>query len=143
MLARRIVPLIILGVSAFAASDCGGGSSGGDASPTAPAPTPNPSAVVVRVVDDAFSPQSVTIQPGETVRWELAGMDLSHTSTSINGTWNSGFAFNVQGATFERTFPASEDGQTFEYFCVTHQDCCAMQGSIRVGNSAPPPRTGY
>ncbi len=100
-------------------------------------------AVEVRVSDNAFTPKSVTISPGDTVRWVFSGVNLNHTVTARDGTFDSGFAFQVNGAMFERTFPASEDGRTFEYACISHQSCCSMQGSVRVGSSAPAPDDGY
>lgn len=99
--------------------------------------------LVIRVQDNAFSPKSVTIQPGDTVRWELTGANTQHTVTAMSGAFDSGFVFTSAGAFFERTFPASEDGETFEYSCTTHRSCCQMQGSILVGASASPPSDGY
>ena len=116
-------------------SDCGAESS--------PPPPGGGNVVIVSIVDFAFSPQQVNIQPGDTVRWVLDGNNLSHTTTAMAGTWDSGFVFNVQGASFERTFPPAEDGQTFQYFCVTHQASHQMQGSVLVGENAPDPDDGY
>ncbi len=99
--------------------------------------------VTIQVQDNEFSPKSLTIQPGETVRWELTGANTSHTVTAMSGDFDSGFVFTSQGAFFERKFPQSEDGRTFEYSCTTHKDCCEMQGSIRVGPNAQPPSDGY
>ncbi len=110
--------------------ECGDGDDGGA------------NVVIVNILDNFFDPQQVTIQPGDTVRWVLKGNDLSHTTTAT-GTWDSSFVFNVQGASFERTFPQGEDGQTFQYSCVTHQACCQMQGSVLVGENAPSPSPGY
>jgi plastocyanin len=115
-------------------------SGGGGGTPTAPS---IPQTVIISIVDNAFSPRSPVISPGQTVRWVMNGMNPGHTSTEMGGTWDSGFVFNAQGNFFERTFPASENGQTFEYFCITHQTSDAMQGSIRVGQGAPDPRDGY
>lgn len=120
---------------ALNSSDCGV-----EASPPPPGAG---DVVIVNIVDNAFSPQQATIQPGDTVRWVLDSNDPSHTTTAMAGTWDSGFVFNAQGAFFERTFPQAEDGQTFQYFCVTHQACCQMQGSVLVGENAPPPPPGY
>lgn len=97
----------------------------------------------VRVLDNQFDPKSLTIQPGDTVRWILRGADPTHTTTEMNGSWDSGFVFVAEGNFFERTFPQSEDGQTFMYSCVTHKGCCEMQGSILVGANAAPPDDGY
>lgn len=97
----------------------------------------------VRILDNSFDPQSLIIQPGDTVRWVLRGNDQTHTTTEMSGTWDSGFVFVAEGNFFERTFPRSEDGMTFMYSCVTHQGCCEMQGSVLVGTNASPPDDGY
>ena len=108
----------------------GGGSASGDV-------------VTIRVVDNAFDPKSSHVQPGDTVEWVFSGSDLRHTATAMDGAWNSGFAFQTNGATFQHRFTAADDGKTFEYFCISHQTCCQMQGSILVGDNAPPPPPGY
>lgn len=114
-------------------------------SPSAPPPSPPPSNDVVEVTvdDNLYAPKSVTIEPGQTVRWVLRGNDTGHTVTANDGAFDSGFTFTSAGATFEHTFGASVDGQTFEYHCSAHQNCCQMQGSVRVGENAPPPNPGY
>ena len=89
---------------------------------------------IVEILDDAFVPKSVTIEPGVTVRWVLRGNRSNHTTTEINASWDSGFVFSSTGDFFEHTFESDTDGQTFMYSCVTHKDCCEMQGSIRVGD---------
>ena len=128
-----------LGLSTFA---CGGGGGGGP-TPTEPPPGGEPSVVTVEVRDDAYSPRRITIAPGTTVRWVMRGAHQGHTVTERSGVFDSGFVFQEVGDAFERRFPESEDGQTFEYSCATHAACCDMKGSIRVGNSAPPPSPGY
>lgn len=135
---NRILVGAILLACATSSIQCSSGGGGG--SPTAPPP---PQTVIISIVDNAFTPRSPVINAGETVRWVMNGMNPSHTTTEMGGTWDSGFVFNAQGNFFERTFPASENGETFEYFCVTHQATDAMQGSIRVGQGAPDPRDGY
>jgi plastocyanin len=125
-------------LAAFAA--CSGDD---DDSPTAP-PVPNPAGIVtVEVQDFRFEPRSVTIQPGQTVRWVLRGPTTTHNVVHNGGAFDSGFVFTSQGATYERTFPSGENGQTFEYRCTTHVGCCQMQGSVRVGSGAPEPGPGY
>lgn len=101
------------------------------------------SVAVVQVLDNSFSPRQVQVQPGDTVRWVLAGAASNHTVTATNNAFDSGLTLQTQGATFERTFGQADNGRTFEYFCVSHRSCCAMQGSVRVGNNAPPPQPGY
>jgi len=127
----------------LAVSACGGG--GGDSSPTS-STSASPSGgqvVTVEILDFEFRPKSIVIEPGQTVRWILRGNDRTHTTTAQNGAWNSGLAFSQDGASFERTFGAQEEGMTFNYSCTSHQACCQMQGSIRVGAGAPPPDPDY
>lgn len=122
---------------------CSGGGDGG--SPSAPPPPPpSGNVVVVTVRDFAFDPKSVQIEPGQTVRWVLEGGSMTnHTTSERNGVWDSGFVFRQAGDSFERTFPQAEDGRTFEYICTTHWVSNQMQGSVRVGEDAPPPNPGY
>jgi plastocyanin len=115
---------------------CGGG---GGYSPTEP--RGGPKTVTINVIDFAFEPRSVTINPGDTVRWVMQGSDLHHSVTALNGAFDSGAVFTSAGATFERTF--SEANKTYEYYCKMHRDCCNMKGSILVGEAAPPPDPGY
>ncbi len=122
---------------------CGGGGDGGGGTPTQPPPPGDGSVVTVNLTEFDFSPRQVTIEPGQTVRWVMRGNDPSHTVTARDGAFDSGFAFDSAGATFEHTFTAADDGETFEYACVSHQDCCDMKGSVRVGEDAPAPDPGY
>ncbi len=109
--------------------------------PTAP---PNPTmSDVVEIHDDFFDPRSITIQPGQTVRWELHSDMKDHTVTALDGSFDSGFTLDHRDQVFQHTFGAADDGKTFNYFCQTHRDCCNMKGSVRVGASAPPPDPGY
>ncbi len=98
---------------------------------------------IVEIVDDAFVPKSVTIEPGVTVRWVLRGNRSNHTTTEMSATWDSGFAFSHNGDFFEHTFGSDTEDKTFMYSCVTHKACCEMQGSISVGENAPGPDDGY
>ena len=132
---RVLISLVLLTAVA-----CGGGG-GGAATPSAPPPPPG--VATVEVFDNRFEPKSLLIQPGTTVRWIRRGDDATHTTTEMATTWNSGFAFQNAGDTFEHTFTAADEGKTFEYSCVTHRTCCSMQGSVRVGSSAPAPSPGY
>ena len=91
-----------------------------------------------------FSPSSVTIHPGDQVRWTFSSSGHSTTSGSPgqpNGIWDSGI--RNQGATFTRTFNSAG---TFPYYCVPHGGCCAMVGTVMVVNASPtptpPPVTG-
>lgn len=135
-----------LAVCAVLAACGGGGGGGGGGTPTQPNP-PNPPAdpnvVTVNLSEFAFSPRQVTVDPGQTVRWVLQGTDPTHTVTALDGRFNSGAAFRSTGDTFEQTFTAADNDQTFEYRCAAHADCCDMKGSVRVGANAPQPDPGY
>src|SRR5262245_40488456 len=77
--------------------------------------------------DLVFSPSSVTIHPGDQVRWTFASSGHSTTSGSPgqpNGIWDSGI--RNQGTTFIRTF---SNAGTFPYYCTPHGGCCGMTGT--------------
>jgi plastocyanin len=107
------------------------------------APSGGGDVTVVQVLDNSFNPQQVQVDPGDTVRWVLAGGAPNHTVTATNNAFDSGFTLQATGATFERTFGQADNNRTFEYFCASHRTCCAMQGSVRVGSGAPDPQPGY
>jgi plastocyanin len=84
-----------------------------------------------------FSPSSVTIRPGDQVRWRFGSN--GHTTTSgspgmPNGIWDSGL--RPQGTTFTRTFNSAG---TFPYYCIPHGGCCNMVGTVTVVNASPTP----
>ncbi|HEX6899271.1 MAG TPA: hypothetical protein VF789_06135 [Thermoanaerobaculia bacterium] len=118
------------------ALSCGGGGS----SPTEPGGA-GPKTVTVVVKDNSYEPRTVIINPGDTIRWVMQGTTPDHTVTALNGAFDSGNRLAASGAVFERRF--LEANQTFDYSCQTHKDCCNMKGSVRVGDSAPPPTPGY
>jgi plastocyanin len=93
----------------------------------------------VSVSGFAFSPATVDIAPGDTVKWTFAGPDTNHSTTSDAGqseSWESdpGIAMPVHtvGDTFSHTFNAT--GQ-FGYFCRVHP---YMRGTIRVTAAGQP-----
>src|SRR6476646_626736 len=84
-----------------------------------------------------FSPSSVTIHPGDQVKWTWGSDGHSTTSGSPgmpNGIWDSGI--HNQGATFTRTFNSTG---TFPYYCVPHGGCCQMVGTVAVVSETPTP----
>jgi plastocyanin len=87
--------------------------------------------------DLVFSPSSVTIHPGDTVRWTWGSSFHSSTSGipgAPNGIWDSGIL--NQGATFSHTFNSTG---TFPYYCTPHGGCCGMVGTVIVASASPTP----
>lgn len=117
---------------------CGGGGGGGSSSPTEPRSSQT---VTIQVRENSYEPRAVTIQPGDTVRWEMRGSDPTHTVTEIGGAFDSGTVFTALGSAFERRFDTG--GRTYNYSCRAHGDCCQMKGSVRVGQDAPDSNPGY
>lgn len=87
-------------------------------------PLPEPTANVA-MVDNAFQPQTVTVQAGTTVIWTNNGT-LPHTSTSDNAIWDSGL--KPPGQNYSRTF---DTPGTFAYHCTLHQTL-GMVGTVIV-----------
>ena len=100
--------------------------------PTAP-PTAALGGLSVTMLDNNFSPQSITVTAGTTVRWGNNGQAL-HTVTANDGSFDSGFI--DAGRTYARRFPTPG---TFSYVCIIHP---GMTGTVLVTDSAgtaPPP----
>jgi plastocyanin len=76
---------------------------------------------------EQFSPSSITIMAGDSVKWvDVSG---SHTTTSDSGdlqAWNSGLL--SPGLNFTELFPT---GGTFPYHCIPHQSF-GMVGTVTV-----------
>src|SRR5215475_2265161 len=80
-----------------------------------------------------FTPSSVTIHPGDTVRWTWSATGHSSTSGTPgvpDGLWDSGIL--SQGATFTHTFNTVG---SFPYYCTPHGLCCGMTGMVTVNNA--------
>jgi plastocyanin len=89
--------------------------------------------VPVSIIDNVFSPDSVQIDPGDSIVWTNNGVN-PHTSTSgvsgvPDGLWNSGTLSH--GAKFTRGFAT---GGRFSYYCQFHY-VLGMTGVITVGTS--------
>jgi plastocyanin len=120
-------------ITVRAASGSGGG--GSAPAPPAPTPTPRPAATAApaapaqpgtthaSIVDFAFDPVTLRIQPGATVRWRNDGA-APHTVTADDGSFDSGLI--AAGASFERTF---SDTGTFAFLCTFHPE---MVGTVEV-----------
>jgi plastocyanin len=71
----------------------------------------------------AYTPNPISVSVGGTVMW-MNNDSIAHTSTSDNGTWDSGTM--APGASFSRTFPTAG---TFTYHCAIHPN---MVGTVTV-----------
>ena len=105
--------------------DCQTGTTIGTTAPAAPSGTGStaPASASVSIPAHSFSPASVTIAVGGTVRWTNGDRD-SHTVTADNGSFDSGIL--APGGTFSHTFPTAG---TFAYHCEIHPD---MRGTVTV-----------
>jgi flagellin-like protein len=93
----------------------------------------------VNIMEGYFTPQNLTINEGDTVRWRLqnysTGTNYQHgtvsNDTDANGVplWNSG-AMNL-GATYTHTF---DTAGTYEYKCTNHPG--TMWGTITVSTGS-------
>src|SRR6266850_13827 len=85
-----------------------------------------------------FMPSSVTIHPGDTVKWTWSSSGHSSTSGTPghpSGLWDSGIL--AQGAMFTHTFNTAG---SFPYYCTPHGACCNMVGTVIVmSNPTPTP----
>ena len=113
-----LVAGLLAGALAPAGAGWGPGMMGGyGVAPTAPAGTS------VRMAGSRFEPATITIAPGQTVRW-FNDDTAPHTVSASDGTWDSG---NLPpGASFERRFDVPG---TFPYVCVYHP---GMAGTVLV-----------
>src|SRR6266545_6102832 len=84
----------------------------------------------VTIKDFEFAPKELTINVGDTVKWENDGPS-THSATSTNGVFDSGAI--AAGEDFSFTFTTAG---TFNYACKFHD---IMQGTITVGAAAPAP----
>jgi plastocyanin len=113
--------LVLSLVAAFAVLALGGAGLAQSAAPAsspaasagAPSPVPSPAAVV-HVKDFKFVPDTVTIHPGQTVRF-VEDDDTPHTVTASDRTYDSG---NLdKGQSWTHAF--AKEG-TYKYFCAYH-----------------------
>jgi len=115
---NRIAILLLLGFSISACSS--------NSSPTNPTTTGTPVSMTVgssTKTTDAYSPNPITVARGGAITW-TNNDTTAHTSTSDNGTWNSGSL--APGQSF--TFTFSNSG-SFTYHCTLHP---GMVGTVTV-----------
>lgn len=119
--------LILSLTAAFALTGLAVAHAGGyPAAPTDASPAPSPaaaSAAVVHIKNFAFGPDTVTIKPGDTVRF-VQDDETSHTVTASDKTFDSG---NLdRRATWSHMFATAG---TYTYACSYHP---YMKGTIIV-----------
>lgn len=102
---------LALGVMVAAALSCNDGSSGPSAADT------------VSILDNFFTPQTISVPRGTLVRWINSGSAV-HDVTQYEGAFVSDAI--GPGQTFEHTFAAEG---IFEYACTRH---AGMRGTVRV-----------
>lgn len=76
-----------------------------------------------------FSPENVTIHPGDTVQWTWDG-DHGHSVTSGNGSPSGLFDTGVHRAPYKFSFTFQNAG-TFPYYCQLHFEV-GMKGVVQV-----------
>lgn len=81
----------------------------------------------VSIRDNYFSPATVNVTAGDTVRWTNNGV-MTHTTTSNTGVWNSGFM--SPSAVFSRQFNGVG---SFSYNCTIHP---LMTGTVVVDSGS-------
>jgi plastocyanin len=78
------------------------------------------SPVTVLILDGSFSPPTITVRPGTTVRW-VSRSAIRHTTTSFDGLWDSP---NLSGGE-SYAFTFAKPGE-YRYLCRQH----LLQGMI-------------
>jgi plastocyanin len=83
-----------------------------------------PQTKLVQVTNMAYSPATIVISAGDTVRWTNQD-PMVHTATADNGEFDSGDL--SQGASFDQTFAGPPRDVT--YYCQYHG---GMHGKVSV-----------
>lgn len=90
------------------------------------------STVNVAMTNFQFTPKTITVSVGDTVKWTSDGGLIPHTATATSGaTFDSGILFD--GQTF--SWQATSVG-TIQYTCTLH-DILGMRGTIVVASGSP------
>lgn len=106
-------------------------------SPTGPSIAPPPAIPsgpgAVDILDYDYSPRTLTVAAGSTVRFTNVGK-ARHTVTSITNEFDSGLM--VSGDSYSFTFSAAG---SYEYFCIVHPDMTGTVEVVGAASSSPVP----
>ncbi|MGE0600378.1 MAG: plastocyanin/azurin family copper-binding protein [Dehalococcoidia bacterium] len=94
--------------------------------PTATQPAAQAKTVTVQLADQSFSPSSLTIRAGDTVKWQWGG-DIPHSVTSRGGFASDPAGIKSSGS-YSFTFASAG---VYQYFCQVHE-ASGMTGTITV-----------
>jgi plastocyanin len=91
--------------------------------------------ITITVGDNFYSPQTVTIRPGDVVTWQYqSGSTNTHPTASDNGAWTT---FTINSANLTKTMTFSTVG-AFPYHCTFHGAASVgMYGVITVAAALP------
>jgi plastocyanin len=108
---------LLIVAALVAASSCGDDDDPGSGSPSA-----------VEIVDNAFSPGTLRVEPGTTVTWTWTGQNTHSVVGTFDGQdFNSGDHTRADGLTASHRFAAAG---TYEYVCGFHGG--SMKGIVIV-----------
>ena len=101
--------------------------------------SPTQAAIIdVTLSETAITPVTVTVAPGDTVRWTVAtGTHQLHSDTSSLLSWDSGL-LDTPGQTYELTLTLADGPGPFGYLCLVHghfalmltPDTCLATGTL-------------
>ena len=90
--------------------------------------------VTITVGDNFYSPQLVTIHPGDIIKWQYQGGTNSHPTASDNAAWTT---FTINSANVTMSLPFATAG-SFPYHCNFHgAPGTGMYGIITVATALP------
>ncbi|MGI4865931.1 MAG: T9SS type A sorting domain-containing protein [Janthinobacterium lividum] len=90
--------------------------------------------VTITVGDNFYSPQLVTIRPGDIIKWQYQGGTNSHPTASDNAAWTT---FTINSANVTNSIPFNTAG-SFPYHCTFHGGVgVGMYGIITVATALP------
>lgn len=119
---KSVLAFAVTALLGLTAGACGGGEEGGSAStPTKPAGGSGEAAAVINATGTTWEPDEVTIDAGETVKWEIKG-SIVHDLKGDEGVEHKA------SSNYEYTHTYEKAG-TYSYQCTIHP---GMTGTITV-----------